>query len=154
ERTLGRDHPDLARALTNYASALREHHDFQGQLQASTRALQIYEKALGPDHSELGYALTVQAEALVALGRARDALAAARRAVQLRRTAPPGDLVRSQIVLARALWSFPAERPRAREVMQGAFDAMRTMGRVADKERREAEQWLGAHGAATSNGKR
>jgi serine/threonine-protein kinase len=150
ERMLGRDHPDVARALVNYADVLRERHDFQGQLQASTRALQIFEKALGPDHADLAYPLTGQAQALVALGRPRDARAAAERAVRLRSTAPAGELVPSQMILARVLWSYPAEQTTARELMQQAFDAMRTMGRVADKERGEAEQWLRAHGATAS----
>ncbi|HEU4730726.1 MAG TPA: tetratricopeptide repeat-containing protein kinase family protein, partial [Kofleriaceae bacterium] len=147
ERALGRDHPDVAMVLTSYADALHARHDYQGEWRASTRALQVFEMALGPDHASLGYALTGQAEALVALGRPRDARTPAERAVRLRGAAPPRELARSRVVLARALWAFPAERPRARAVMQQALDALRVAGRVADRVRAEAEQWLHAHGA-------
>jgi tetratricopeptide (TPR) repeat protein len=147
ERVIGRDHPDTAMTLAGLGDALYAQHDYAGARAVYERAAAIVEKASGADRVMLAFPLTGLAETLLSLGDIAGARAAAERAVALREPTNPEplQLARSQIVLARALWSSATERRRAIELARRARDTFAAHRRAGERPLAEAESWLRAH---------
>ncbi|CAM9384613.1 unnamed protein product, partial [Ectocarpus sp. 13 AM-2016] len=57
EDILGKDHPDVARSLQDYADLLTEQGKFDEAMPLFTQSMSIREKALGPGHPEVGASL-------------------------------------------------------------------------------------------------
>jgi tetratricopeptide (TPR) repeat protein len=84
ERTLGPDHPEVAKALNNLGSA---HHALGAYQQAAEefhRAATIFESSLGPQHPLVAVALSNEAAARNDLGEVTAALPIHRRALAIR----------------------------------------------------------------------
>ena len=84
ERTLGPDHPEVAKALNNLASA---HHGLGAYQQAAEefhRAATSFERGLGPQHPLLAVTLANEAAARTDLGDVAGALPIHRRALAIR----------------------------------------------------------------------
>lgn len=80
EEVLGPDHPSVALALTNLASALALLDDRDAAIEANERALEILQGALPPDHDSVLFAMTTMA-GLLASVRADEAVAMYERAI-------------------------------------------------------------------------
>ena len=80
EQWYGADHPDVAHALLNLASAELECEDGQAARRAASRAVESARASVGADHPTTLDALAMQAHVLLQLGDVEPALAAAREA--------------------------------------------------------------------------
>jgi tetratricopeptide (TPR) repeat protein len=83
EKTLGKDHPDVATSLNNLAGLYDAQGDNAKALPMYVRALAINEKALGKDHPNVGIILDNYADSLEALGKTKEAAAARARAKKI-----------------------------------------------------------------------
>jgi serine/threonine protein kinase/tetratricopeptide (TPR) repeat protein len=121
ERVLGPDHPMVAPPCNNECEALNHLGRFPEAHAACGRALEIW-RAAGTDLTIQSYGLTGLGLALLGEGHAADAVEPLEEAVKAR---AEGHLAldrvgESRFALARALWSRPADRPRARELARQA----------------------------------
>ena len=64
EKSLGPNHPDVARSLNNLAQLYRDQGRYADAEPLYKRALAIYEKSLGPDHRDVATALSNLARAV------------------------------------------------------------------------------------------
>src|SRR5262249_54054705 len=114
ERVLGPDHPLLANINSNECEALNHLGKFSEALEACRRALAIW-RGTGSDAAIRSYGLTGLGLALLGEGRAAEAVAPLEEAVAAREGGhlAPALQSESRFALARALWTRPAERPRA-----------------------------------------
>jgi serine/threonine-protein kinase len=146
-RSVGRDHPTTAHIVYNKADALNAMHRFADALPAFQQALDAWIKA-GTDAVTLTYAQTGLGIALIGVGRAEEAIAPLEQALPARLGKDVGDEQRGEtrFALARALWSRPAERERARAL---ARDARADYGKVKTGAATVAaiDAWLAAPGA-------
>ncbi len=76
ERTLGKDHPDLAISLDGLSNVLEEEGKAQEALDAADRVVEILSVNGDPESDSYARAQDVRGEALLALGRGREAEAA------------------------------------------------------------------------------
>jgi serine/threonine protein kinase/tetratricopeptide (TPR) repeat protein len=81
EKILGREHPDVATSLENWATALVKQNRISEALEVSTRAVRITEKSLGSSHPDASYVFVTHAEILNAAGRFTEADGLARSAL-------------------------------------------------------------------------
>ncbi len=144
ESALGPDHLEVAQSLSNLANVLRELGDYEQAKAHHLRALRIREVAMGPDHPEVAYTLVGLAN--VALDQ-RDVDAArgyAERVVSIREQieAPPARLAEARFLLAKALWSDPTQRARARALAEQARDGYAEHGKGYEQDVVKAEEWL------------
>jgi tetratricopeptide (TPR) repeat protein len=147
--SIGPEHSVVALSVFNSAEALNRLHRYNEARSAAERALAIWRRN-GASPYFVAAALTMLGEALVGQGNSREAAARAAEAVQLYgndlSTSYPHE---ARFVLARALWSSPADRPRALELAREAGAGYRRAGKLpADVAKVDA--WLQEH----SDGKR
>jgi eukaryotic-like serine/threonine-protein kinase len=86
ERILGKDHPDVAFTLANYADTLNSMGRPKEALELSNRGVEILGRTFGASHPRLVNQLTTRAEIFNNLGRHEDARRDAERAVVLQRS--------------------------------------------------------------------
>ncbi len=149
----GDEHPMLASIHQQIASAYSEQQRYAEAKVHFRRAKEIW--GVQPDRNGLlvGYPELGIAEAQLGLGDARGARAHAQRAIELLTEYEPTDtaLVEARFVLARALWSEPAERDRARQLVKQArteLKAMRNEGGDSQELIGKIDHWLAAHPVA------
>ncbi len=146
---LGPDHQDLALIHTNYGELDLAEGKLVSAREQFTKALTIEAAALGETSPELGYSLTGLAEVALAEGDSgQAAVEFAQRALDLRLNSwlPPGELARTQFVLARALAKreHAGDRSRARDL---ASLARKEFAAAKDEPRVEAiDTWLAGLG--------
>lgn len=154
EKVFGPDHIDLAPALHNLAIVHHARGDDDQARALYQRVVTLFENALGPEHPKLAYPLFGLGELALSRDRPAEAIEPLERALALRQNvaAAPDVLPRTQVALARALWAAPAERgrdrPRARELVTSAAEALRAAGIAYATVLAEVEAWLEAHPAA------
>lgn len=83
EKTLGPEHPAVARALRGLCQALASGHSAAQGRPACERALRIQETLLGPSHPEVGYTLGCLAGVLTEEGQFERAMQTSRRALAI-----------------------------------------------------------------------
>jgi serine/threonine protein kinase/tetratricopeptide (TPR) repeat protein len=147
EAALGPDHADLGIPLVNLGDVALQQRNFARALPLCTRALAIETRAGGADNPALAWSLTCQGEAHLGLRAAREAIPILERARALREASPgdPGELARTRLALARALWDGGGDRGRARELGRQAAETFASLGAVWAPRRAEATAWLAAH---------
>jgi hypothetical protein len=120
-RVLGPGHPAVAMILDNEGEALLALGRFGEAHAAFERALDIMRRA-GSDPSAIAMILTDLGLSLIGGGRAEQAIEPLEAALRTRREKhePPDHLAETGFALARALWSRPDERRRARSLAEAA----------------------------------
>ena len=139
ERLLGHDHPRLALIHSNEGEVLNllgRHVEAEAAYQ---RAVDLFRQS-GADPEYLAWALTGLGRAEIEQGRPLVALPALEEALAIRieRHASPSQLGETRFVLARALWSRPAQRRRA---LAMGVSARRSYG-DDEKAVAEIDAWL------------
>jgi hypothetical protein len=151
EKVLGPDHPDLSIPLGNLGDVDNRSGDHAAALLHCQRAQAIEEARLAADHPDLAYGLTCIGEAQLGLGQPRRALPPLERALGLRegQAGDAGELARTRLALAQALWAAgsPADRARARRLATAARDGFATAGDAWKSHHATAVDWLAKHGA-------
>jgi tetratricopeptide (TPR) repeat protein/predicted Ser/Thr protein kinase len=114
ERVLGGENPIIANMSNNACEALNHAGRFGEALKLCRRALDVWRVA-GTEAVIRSYGLTGEGLALLGLGKPGEAIAPLEEAVATRVAAHVGPALEGEarFALARALWSKPAERPRA-----------------------------------------
>ena len=147
ERALGPTHPALCFMLLNLGELARDRRDYGDARRQILRAQTIWQATLGPDHVNLSYARRELAEVALLQGRIAEARELAERAVQTQEARPHDlELARSWFVLARALWTSPADRPRAGRLSRAARDAYIHENAQPSKAAIELTDWMAVHG--------
>jgi serine/threonine protein kinase/tetratricopeptide (TPR) repeat protein len=144
---LGAEHPKIALSMNNEGEALNALGRHGEALDAFRRTMEIWRKA-GADRMFMAYGLTGQGIALVGLGRNAEAIPPLEEALRTRiETHSDGEhLGETRFALARALWSRPADRPRARTLALSARSDLRNAaGAPAQRTASEIEAWLAAN---------
>ena len=147
EQVLGKDHPDVATSLASLGGVHLGLHEPTKAHAHYQRALQIWESALGPEHSIVSYALVGLARAALERGEFEAAREPAQRALAIRETAEvaPERLAETRFILGRALWSDPAQRARARALVEQANE---TYAELDSREAAKTRAWLAEHPAS------
>jgi serine/threonine protein kinase/tetratricopeptide (TPR) repeat protein len=147
ESALGPDHADLGIPLVNLGDVALQQGKYAQALPLCTRALAIETRTGGADNPALAWSLTCQGEAHLGLRAAREAIPILERARRLRDASPgdPGELARTRLALARALWDGGGDRGRARELARQAAATFATLGAVWAPRRADAAAWLAVH---------
>ncbi|MEM9458662.1 MAG: serine/threonine-protein kinase [Myxococcota bacterium] len=149
-KALSPDHPHLAYSLSNLSSVLHELGDHETARHYLQRALAIQHKALGPDHPDVAYSLMRLARVALDMGDPASAGAHAERAISVCEAATdePRLLAEARFTLARALWSTPSERARARTLAEQARDVHAERAQGPDESNddlAEVDAWLATH---------
>jgi hypothetical protein len=120
-RAVGRDHPTTAHIVYNKADALNVLRRFAEALPAFQQALEVWTKA-GTDAVTLSYAQTGYGIALIGAGRPDEAIAPLEQALPARlgKDTDAEHRGETRFALARALWSRPGDRERARALAREA----------------------------------
>jgi len=138
------DHPAQAAALRLLGKQYRFVKQPAKALVRYREALAIAEQKFGKDSPLTVSSAAGVGEALADLGRDAEARAVLERALAL--TSAPeaaGQKTRIEFALARALWSTPADRPRARALAEAVLAAWKADGDPEGVP--ELEAWLAAH---------
>ncbi|MCA9709902.1 MAG: tetratricopeptide repeat protein, partial [Myxococcales bacterium] len=150
EDSLGPEHPDVASARVNLGNLLYQQERLDEAWLHYERAYEIQRKALSEDHPFVAWSQLGLAKVALAQDRFDVAREHAERAVAIREgtEVPPGLLAEARFMLARALWSDPAGRSRARALATQAREGWASTG--ADDELTKdylarVEQWLTEH---------
>ncbi|MEM7160358.1 MAG: tetratricopeptide repeat protein [Myxococcota bacterium] len=140
-------HPMLGNPLINIGNLLRDQGELDEAAASYERALAIDEEALGPEHPHIAMVLIGLAETALLRGDVAAARTYSERNVSLCEAAqvPPADLAQANFLLARALWPYATQRPRARELATKARDIYAEHGQTEPKMHREVEDWLAKH---------
>jgi eukaryotic-like serine/threonine-protein kinase len=114
ERVLGRDHPRVAMTANNQGEVLNLLGRYREAELSYRRAARIWRES-GADPVFMGWALTGLGRALLGQALFGAAIAPLDEALKIRlqKQAPPAQLAETRFALARALWSDPAQQPRA-----------------------------------------
>jgi tetratricopeptide (TPR) repeat protein len=146
ERSLGRDHPDVALTLMSLGDLVRKRGQFGEARRFLERARAIWEDPAHPRQVELAATLTLLAQVAEGEGNLAAARSVTRRFEELAKDRP-FDLIlaHSRFVLARILWSSPADRRHARELAQAAHDAYQHANVPTSEDAVEVDRWLAAH---------
>ncbi|MCA9648437.1 MAG: serine/threonine protein kinase [Myxococcales bacterium] len=146
EEGLGPDHPEVAGMLAKTATLLLARGELPRARAYHRRALEIRERSLGPNHPDVATSLFGLAEVALAEGNDEAAREPAERALEIRVSseAAPLTVANTRFLLARALWSDPQQRPRARALAEQAHEVMASLGVRAER-LAEVEAWLEAH---------
>ncbi len=144
---LGTDHPSVALSLTNLGFVLQAQDDHQQARVELGRALRIMETSLDAEHPNLAYPLCGLAKSALAQDDFESARTYAERAVAIRESSgvAPELLAEARMFLARVLWYYPAQRPRARALAEQAREVWVAGDRGLDDQRAEVEDWLANH---------
>ncbi|MCY1069925.1 serine/threonine-protein kinase [Nannocystis sp. RBIL2] len=146
ERGLGSEHPTLALTLIALGGEQMHAGDLDTALASYTRALAIRTKHFGPEHELVGRAQKRLGDCQQRLGRTDDAIASFERALAvLTRGADPFGPLEAQLSLGRTLWTRPAERPRAAQMMVDTREQLRTMKDPSPQLRDSVDTWFAAH---------
>ncbi len=148
-RSLGNDHPWVARVLNNEGEVLNILHRHAEARSAFERCIDIWTKT-GAPASLLAYGQTGLGVALVGEGRGGEAVAPLGRALASREEAhePTEVLGETRFALARALWSQPRSRARSLALARQAradYAQAKIVATVAT-----IDTWLAAPGAKLS----
>jgi tetratricopeptide (TPR) repeat protein len=121
ERSVGADNPFVALVSNNLGEALNGLHRHAEARAAFGRSLEIWRRT-GGDAFLVSYGLTGQGIAMLGEGHAADAVAPLEEALRIRieKKSAPDQLGETRFALARALWSKPAARERARTLAHQA----------------------------------
>jgi tetratricopeptide (TPR) repeat protein len=146
-RVLGPDHPSVAHATLNQGDTLVAMKRYKEGHALLSQALDIFTRA-GSDEWLLAFARTSLGSALLGEGRPREALPLLEAALAARLAKDTGaeQLAETRFALARALWSRPEQRGRARTLAEAAradYAHAKMPTKVA-----ELEAWLTAPTAA------
>jgi eukaryotic-like serine/threonine-protein kinase len=149
EKGFGPENPLVGMTLSGLGDTLALQGRHEESLAAFRRVLAIFEKNLSPDNPDLAVGLIGVSNALLELGRVREALPLAERALALREGRPidPGYIAEARFLLARSLWDGGGDRQRALRQARLSLDGYGASA-VAVAERKQAEEWLAARGAA------
>jgi tetratricopeptide (TPR) repeat protein len=151
-RSLGPDHPWVARSLDNEAEVLNLLHRHAEARAAFLRCLDIWTTS-GADAAIVAYGLTGLGIALIGEGRRNEAIAPLERALATRKEIDAARelLGETRFALARALWTQPRSRSRslalAREARADYVQVKTGAATVA-----AIDAWLAAPGAKPSAG--
>ena len=147
EKAVGPEHPRVGTTLNNLGSVLRKLGEHEEGRRLLERALAIDEK-VGEDHPDVAFPLTNLAETAVEQGDFEAARAYAERAIQVRKkaSAPPEQLARTRVALAKALAGDPDRRGEARKLAEQAHAGFVEAGTPGDERRVELEAWFGERG--------
>jgi eukaryotic-like serine/threonine-protein kinase len=143
------DHVSAGWALTFLGQVHNAERRHRRALRACGRGLAILKKTLPPNSAELMTTVICIGEARIGTGDVETARVQLERALGTfsERNSPPQLFAELRFHLARALWSTPAERTRARELAGAAVAALR----AAEGDNREliarVEAWLRKHPA-------
>ncbi len=126
EETLGPEHPSVARLLAHIGIVRWQQGEVAEAEVDLRRALVIQEQASGLDHPHLAYPLVGLAHVALSRRDFEGAQEHAQRVISLYETGDedPGLLAEARFALARALWTEPDQRGRARTLAQQARDAL------------------------------
>jgi tetratricopeptide (TPR) repeat protein len=141
-RTFGAEHASVANLLFNECEALNHLGRAAEAEVACRRALELW-GAVGAAESLRSFGRTGLGIALVSLGRWDEAIETLEQALRDRVAGgiAPKQVAETQFALARALWSRPAARARARSLAREARDAV--VGNA--KQTAAIDAWLAAH---------
>ncbi len=145
--TVGAEDPSVALTESNVADTLNELGRSAQALPHAETAIVVMKKRFGDDHPDLGGFYATYATALLATGRRDEAVPVLEDAMRIL-DANPGlvaDRAEAQTVYARALWTDPAMRGRARELASEAREAFGRLGAGFGGEQREVDAWLAEH---------
>ncbi|HWB75261.1 MAG TPA: tetratricopeptide repeat protein, partial [Nannocystaceae bacterium] len=143
-QALGADHPDTATSHYNIAvvaSALKQWSIVESE---TAIALRVFRAKLGDDHRLSYAALSLHSQALLEQGRIDEALPGLETAWkgQDRPDLPARKKVETAFALARALWSVPKERARAKALAEQARSLFAEAGPDAADRVRDVDAWL------------
>jgi serine/threonine protein kinase/tetratricopeptide (TPR) repeat protein len=144
EHALGSTHPDLGFTLVNLGELAWERGDHVQARQLLGRVQAIWHAALGPDHADLGFVAEILAQVALSEGKLEQARSLAERALKLQNHRAL-ERARCQLVLARVLWTWPAERSRARELARLARETYARLGAEGSRRARDLATWMTAH---------
>ncbi|MGH1345952.1 MAG: tetratricopeptide repeat protein [Nannocystales bacterium] len=144
QKSLGPNHPMVASILNNLGHGLMAEGDYEQARGYLERAVRVDEQTRGADHPAVAYPLSSLAKVALAEGDFEGARAHAERALSIRESHPvaPEQLAKARFILARALWSEPSQRDRARALAAQALDALVEVGGPHEDIRAEVEGWL------------
>jgi tetratricopeptide (TPR) repeat protein len=153
ERVFGPAHILVARVLAEMA-----HLDLlQGKNVAACarfgRALAIDEQSASQDSVDTATAATGVGLCDLATNEPERALVPLERALAIREhhSVMPEKLALTRLALARALWQSGGDRARARQLALQARDGFAAAGRPSERERAQAEDWIGQHPAVVAD---
>jgi eukaryotic-like serine/threonine-protein kinase len=144
EHALGPDHPDLGFILVNLGELSWERGEYDRARHLLGRAESVWRAARGADNPDLAFAVVDLAQVALSEGKLAEARALAERALRLWDHRPP-ERARSQFVLARVLWSSPADRPRARDLALAARATYARLGAERARPAIDLAAWMAAH---------
>jgi tetratricopeptide (TPR) repeat protein len=144
EESAGPEHPELSTMFVNLGSIYQNAGRLHEALELMERAVAIDRDALGERHPFVGSSLASIGEVYLALGRRAEALASLGEALEIQSAGEgdPENLAATKVLLARALWTDPAERTRARVLLTEAERELESIGPVAADRLIDLRSWL------------
>ncbi len=146
-KALGPDHASVGQARFSIGNTLLGQGDLGPAAAEFQQALAVLEKTLGSEHPTATYPMVGLAKVALEQGDFEVARQQAERAVSVRESAgtSASDLADTRFLLARALWTEPAQRTRAHALAVKARD-----GYVGDQQGHDEglpaiERWLAEH---------
>lgn len=149
EDKLGPDHPSTLTNVNNLGIVAQEQGNYAEARRHWTRVLESWELSLGAEHPSVAYPLVGLAEVALVEGDEKTARSYAERAVSIREKnqVAPKSLALARFVLARALWSDPDQRTRARSIAQQARAGFVQAGKAKEQDVADVDHWLEEHPA-------
>lgn len=139
-------HPNLASSLYSLGDVLRNLGAFDEARAMLTESLRMFEATLPSGHPQLSYPLHGLGKLELETGHAQHAIEPLTRALDLVPDEVPLDAALVEYDLARALWTTPSGRARARQLLLHARETLRAHPGAYDTTLGKIEDWLTAHG--------
>ncbi|MBL4687703.1 MAG: tetratricopeptide repeat protein [Nannocystaceae bacterium] len=141
---LGEEHPDVAVSLMHVGYTLAATEAWQDALDVFDEAAVVFQKSVGDDHPQLIYVANSRANMLLLLERPEEAGPIVEHALSLTsaRQADPTLIAETQFILAQALWSQGADRPRAVQLATLARESYAAGPDIWAEDLRKVETWL------------
>ncbi|MEM9454598.1 MAG: tetratricopeptide repeat protein [Myxococcota bacterium] len=147
QESLGPEHMAVAGTSSNIGDVLVKQRRFDEAREHYGKALTIFERSLGPEHTDLAYALMGLAEVELARNDPLVARSYAERAMELREAGEvtPEERAEVYFLLARILWSDPAEQEHARVLAKRARELFAAQGEAGREHFARVRAWLIRH---------
>ena len=138
---------EMAASWVDLGDVERSRKDFAAAAASYRRSITEWEALVGTNDARLATPLTRLGEAELALAHAEPAIAPLERALALLTAMQVQGyvLATTQLPLARALWSEPAARPRARGLANAARKAFAASGARGARALPDVDRWLADH---------